>query len=252
MADDISDVDYIDMERKIQTETNNGAKVHNNDYVGAGSYNIFAGVFVAFVFGAAFFFDLIWPERHENQTVRWAWKICGILATIFHLASALTLTIITATHRSTITGVSPARATQLLHTFSKYKEAPLLYRHNGRAVAAVVFVWLGWVSVAASCILLFLGIANVESGSGPKSAHAEGREDAHWRATHTHDPEAAMSEAEKSADTRAPSHDTVASEAEKSVQEPEATHSALQRLDEAQDSTPYATPAAELNTSHVR
>jgi len=233
--------DYIDMERKIQTETHNGAKVYNNDYVGAGSYNIFAGVFVAFVFGAAFFFDLIWPERHENQTVRWAWKICGVLATILHLADALTLTIITATHHSRIAGVSPARSTELLHSYSKYKEAPLIYRHNGRAVAAVVFVWLGWVSVGASCILLFLAIDNVEKGLGPKSAHAEGREETHWRATHTHDPKEHMP---------APGHesDRAASDAEKSLQEPELAHTPHQAVNGTQE----AAPMAENHTSDAR
>jgi len=123
--------------------------VHNNDYVGAGSYNIFAGVFVAFIFGAAFFFDLFWPERHENKGVRVAWKVCGVLATIFHLADALVLTIITATHSSYVTGVSQEQANTLISQAKKSSEAPLVYRHNPRAVAAVVFVWLGWVSVVA-------------------------------------------------------------------------------------------------------
>ncbi|KAK5733643.1 hypothetical protein LTR17_009496 [Elasticomyces elasticus] len=218
--------DYIQMERKIQT-IDHTAHVYNNDYVGAGSYNIFAGVFVAFIFGAAFFFDLIWPERYESQGVRWAWKICGVLATVFHLASALTLTVITATHRSRITGVSPARATELLHMYSKYREAPLIYRHNGRAVAAVVFVWLGWVSVAASCVLLFLSINNVEKGPGPKSAHAEGRETAHRRANHDEDPELATSEKTNS------------------IQEPELTHGS-----EGINNVNYtASPAAEHETS---
>lgn len=127
--------------------------MYNNNYVGAGSYNIFAGVFVAFIFGAAFFFDLIWPERHESRGVLIAWKVCGVLATIFHLASALTLTVITVRQRSyVVPHIAPFDPQFWWRKYTKHAEAPLIYRHNGRAVAAVVFVWLGWVSVAARCV----------------------------------------------------------------------------------------------------
>jgi len=125
---------------------NPNAYVYNNDYIGAASYNIFAGVFVAFIFGAAFFFDLFWPERHESKSVRIAWKVCGVLATIFHLAAALELTIITATHRGYVTGVSQAEGATLVGQFHK-DPTPLVYKHNPRALAAVVFVWLGWASI---------------------------------------------------------------------------------------------------------
>lgn len=145
--------DYIQAERKIQEITSNRVKVYNNDYVAAGSYNIFAGVFVAFIFGAAFFFDLIWPERYESKNVLIAWKACGILAVIFHLASALTLTCITAMNRVHIRldhGHTPATQEQALFWwkhYTKHSEAPMVYKHNARAIAAVVFVWLGWFSV---------------------------------------------------------------------------------------------------------
>lgn len=136
------------MERKIQTITANKVKVYNNNYVGAGSFNIFAGVFVAFIFGAAFFFDLFWPERHEIRGVLLAWKICGVLATIFHLAAALWLTIVTARQRSRIVPhIAPFNEHFWWMKYTKHSEAPLIYRKNPRAIAAVVFVWLGWVSV---------------------------------------------------------------------------------------------------------
>lgn len=151
--------DYIDMERTIQSVTSNRIKVYNNNYVGAGSYNIFAGVFIAFIFGAAFFFDLIWPERHESKSVRIAWKACGVLSVIFHLASALWLTVVTARQRSTIRG--DGGRTALSHgeveiwwrQYKKHSQAPLIYRHNPRALAAVVFVWLGWTSVLARWVV---------------------------------------------------------------------------------------------------
>ena len=155
--------------------------MHNNDYVGAGSYNIFAGVFVASIFGAAFFFDLFWPERKESKAVRISWKACGVLAVIFHLASAVLITIITATHQSYITDghhnrFDADRTAYWWSHYTKHGEAPLIYKHNARAIAAVVFAWLGWCSIVPSCILLFLGIDNAERGPGPKSEHARRRD----------------------------------------------------------------------------
>nr|POF13235.1 hypothetical protein CFP56_10382 [Quercus suber] len=163
--------DYIDEQSLIQRLDSN-AHQHNDDYVGAASYNIFAGIFVAFIFGGAFFFDLFWPARKENYGVRLAWKICGVLSVIFYLASALTLTVITATHSAYVTGVSEARGQALAGQFHKDGGVPLEYKHNGRAIAAVVFAWLGWVSVVGSCVLLFLSIDHTESGPGPMSEHA--------------------------------------------------------------------------------
>lgn len=69
------------------------ARVHNDDFVGAASYNIFVGVYVATIFGSAFFFDLIWPERTESRAVKMAWKICSVLACVFALGSALAITV---------------------------------------------------------------------------------------------------------------------------------------------------------------
>lgn len=139
--------DYVDEQKRIESVTNYAVHQHNDDYIGAASYNIFAGVFVAFIFGAAFFFDLFWPERHESRSVRLAWKVCGVLSVIFHLASALTITIITALHTSWLDGVPRDQWADIVSQYPKAKEAPLTYRHNGRAVAAVVFAWPGFVSV---------------------------------------------------------------------------------------------------------
>lgn len=140
--------DYIDQQNFI-AGLNNKALEYNDDYVGIASYNIFAGIFVAFIFGAAFFFDLIWPERHEDRGIRIAWKICAVAATTMYLAASLGMTIITATRSAYVTGVGAAEATDLLNQFSKKSETPLVYRHNARAIASVVFSWLGWVSTLA-------------------------------------------------------------------------------------------------------
>ncbi|KAK0936188.1 hypothetical protein LTR29_012198 [Friedmanniomyces endolithicus] len=62
-------LDYINLARRIRT-LDGTAHVYNEDYVGVASYNIFAGVFAALIFGTAFFFDLIRPPRHQSQSAR--------------------------------------------------------------------------------------------------------------------------------------------------------------------------------------
>ncbi|KAF2725019.1 hypothetical protein K431DRAFT_216727 [Polychaeton citri CBS 116435] len=139
---------YLDAQNFVWRH-NNRAVVHNNNYIGAASYNIFAGVFNAFIFGAAFFFDLFWPERYESKNVRIAWKVCAVLATVFVCASAFTLTIITATQEAYISGVPAEVGRQINEQFHKAGGAPLKYRNCGRALAAVVFIWPGFVCTFA-------------------------------------------------------------------------------------------------------
>lgn len=84
--------DYLDQQSYIQGQ-HPGVKIHNNSFIGAFSYNIFVGVAVAFIFGAAFFFDLFWPERHECKHVRISWKVSAVVVTVMMLSSALTITV---------------------------------------------------------------------------------------------------------------------------------------------------------------
>lgn len=152
--------DYIDQQRLVQV-LDNRTYVYNNDYVGVASYNIFAGVFTAFIFGAAFFFDLFFPTRNEDHGIRVAWKACAVAAVIFQGASAFALTIITARRSGYVTGVSPERANELLGRFTKDGGAPLQYRDNGRALAAVVFVWPGWICVIIRYVAQDMSVRDV-------------------------------------------------------------------------------------------
>lgn len=137
--------DYVDQQKFIKRHNSNAIE-HNNDFVGIASFNIFSGIFVATIFGAAFFFDLFWPERHESKSVRISWKVCAILSIVMGLADALALTVIVAKHRATITGVSTAVARELHHLAGG---PSLIYKDNARAVASVVFLWLGWIATIA-------------------------------------------------------------------------------------------------------
>ena len=85
--------DYVDQQKYVQSQHPGTGAEYNDDYIGIGSYNIFSGIYVAFIFGGAFFFDLIWPERREDRGVRIAWRCCSIAATIFTLAGAIAMTV---------------------------------------------------------------------------------------------------------------------------------------------------------------
>ena len=116
--------------------------MHNNNFVGIASYNIFVGIFVATIFGAAFFFDLFWPERFESRSVKIAWKICSVFACMLTLSCALAYTYIVATQSAYVSGTNAANARRLL---ALYGGSPMKYSKNGRAIASVVFLWPGMV-----------------------------------------------------------------------------------------------------------
>jgi len=159
--------DYVDQQDFVANR-HPKVTVHNDDFIGAASYNIFVGVFVATIFGAGFFFDLFWPERYESPSVKLAWRICAIIAAIFALSSALTMTIIVAMHSAYVSGTDATSAQRYL---AEYGGSPLKYRDNGRAIASVVFIWPGFLGTVASAILLWKSYAHNDA-LGPKSTHA--------------------------------------------------------------------------------
>lgn len=142
MADSL--LDYVKEQSRIQ-HLHSSARVHNDDFVGIASYNIFVGVAVATIFGAAFFFDLFWPERYEPWNIRLSWKISAVVVTIMGLTDALGMTVIVARHRATIT----ANTADQLAIAREVINPPLIYRHNGRAIASVVLLWPGWLATVA-------------------------------------------------------------------------------------------------------
>lgn len=164
--------DYIDQQDFVSIR-NPSARVHNNNFIGIASYNIFVGIYVATIFGSAFFFDLFWPERTESASVKIAWKVCSIIACMLTLSCALAYTDIVATRSALVTGVEMAEAEQMV---AAYGGSPLRYSKNGRAVASVVFLWVGMVGTFVSTYLLWHSIEHIDA-YGPKSTHARSRED---------------------------------------------------------------------------
>lgn len=119
--------------------------MHNDDFVGIASYNIFVGIAVATVFGAAFFFDLFFPERYEPRNIRWSWRLSALFVTLLTFADAIALTVIVATGNAWISANSQDAAA----IAQKDLNPPLRYRDNGRAIASVVFLWIGLVGTIA-------------------------------------------------------------------------------------------------------
>ncbi|TID24330.1 hypothetical protein E2P81_ATG02631 [Venturia nashicola] len=158
---------YKDEQKNIQKAYPN-ANIANNDIIGSFSYNIFAGVFVATIFGAAFFFDLFWPERMESKPVQLAWKICSILSVLFVLASAINLTIIISTHQALLSDPTGSVPQSVLDGLN-----PVLnYGKNGEAVASVVLIWIGWLFTIWAAYLMITCTSYIEA-NGPLSTHAK-------------------------------------------------------------------------------
>ncbi|RQM06300.1 hypothetical protein DH86_00001101, partial [Scytalidium sp. 3C] len=143
---------YVDQQTYVAELSGGRATVHNDDFIGIASYNIFVGIAVATIFGAAFFFDLFWPERYESTAVRLAWKICSLVVSIMALADVLALTVIVASHSAYITGVSATEAERLRTTISY---PPYPYRKNPKCVASAVILWPGMIASFASTYLMW-------------------------------------------------------------------------------------------------
>ncbi|KAF3006617.1 hypothetical protein E8E13_007502 [Curvularia kusanoi] len=159
--------DYVDQQKFVAIHAP-GATVHNNNFIGIASYNIFVGIFVATIFGAAFFFDLFWPERHESRAVKTAWRVCSVFSCALTLSCALAYTYIVAAKSAYVTGVDAATAERALR---EYNGSPMRYASNGRAIASVVFLWPGMIFTFLSTALLWHSLAHIDQ-FGPMSTHA--------------------------------------------------------------------------------
>jgi len=168
--------DYVHQQghiQKLAAELGRDTSIYNNDFVATESFNIFTGVYVATIFGSAFFFDLFWPRRHESKAVKLAWKICSILACCFALASAITISVIFSTRRAYVTGDNPD-PTELDRILDNYKHGgsgSLLYRNNPYFIVSLAFIWPGFLATVASTVVMWMSLSHNDK-FGPKSTHA--------------------------------------------------------------------------------
>jgi hypothetical protein len=142
-----SATEYVDQQDDIE-RLHSSASVHNDDFVGIASYNIFVGIAVATIFGAAFFFDLFFPTRYEPMNIRWAWRISAVVVTSMAFADAIAFTVITATGNAWVSANSVDAAQIALEQLNP----PLTYRQNGKAIASVVLLWVGLVATIARSV----------------------------------------------------------------------------------------------------
>jgi len=157
---------YVDQQDDVYKLSGGRATVHNDDYIGIASYNIFVGIAVATIFGSGFFFDLFWPERYESKGVRLAWKISSLVVSIMALADALALTVIVASHSTHISGVSAIEAEQLR---ASIPFPPFQYRRNAKCVASTVILWPGVIASFASTYIMWKSLVH-DDEFGPWSA----------------------------------------------------------------------------------
>jgi hypothetical protein len=135
---------YVDQQDEIE-RLHSSAHVHNDDFVGIAAYNIFVGIAVATIFGAAFFFDLFFPTRYEPMNIRWAWRISAVVVSIMALGDAIAFSVIVATGKAWIS----ADTADQLAIAQETIDPPLRYRDNAKAIVSLVLLWIGWVATVA-------------------------------------------------------------------------------------------------------
>jgi len=145
---------YRDQAKDIERLGLPGGTEWSGDYIGVASYNIFNGIFVACVFGAAFFFDLIFPERREDRGIRRAWKWSAVATCFTTLASAIAMTVIFSTRSSRIDG-TPEQQAYITQVLRDNGADPLKYSENKLTKASLAFIWPGWVACLAATWVLW-------------------------------------------------------------------------------------------------
>lgn len=145
--------DYLDQQDLLQKQFP-GINVFNNDYIGIASYNIFVGVIAAIVFGAAFFFDLFFPDRYEPRWVQNMWIGGAIFSCVAGLGDAIAYTVILTLHSVKFSNFDLNDPALIATLAQEGSSTPVLYRRSGRAIASVVFLWVGWVCAVARYVLV--------------------------------------------------------------------------------------------------
>lgn len=168
--------DYIDQQNELQGQFP-GIDVFNNNYVGIASYNIFIGVSAAIIFGAAFFFDLFFPDRYEPRWVQNMWMGSAIFSCVAGLGDALAYTVILSLRRERISHYNLEDPALIEALDATHNTTPILYRQSGRAVASVVFLWVGWCCAIASTVVMIMFYRYYRKYGTAKSTHARQAED---------------------------------------------------------------------------
>ncbi|KAK3075108.1 hypothetical protein LTR53_001862 [Teratosphaeriaceae sp. CCFEE 6253] len=258
--------DYILMDQALFA-IDQGTQVTSKSLVRAVLCNCVAGGLAIIISGIASAMDLRRPLQRPSRALRWLLRLSSVLTMLLYLASAILLTIITATRDIKVTGDLRGWNTRPIDIYWEHRKTRREYRKNTRAVAAVIFAWLAWVSLAASCIALCVGGEECERVSEPKgvqSGRSDGArgpaigapdgatapyntEQVRQAAVPAHGGEAAPLNAKKVAQKSGPTaQDTTRAAVKPAFQQPKPAYTAPGLIDGTMDRTPYAAPAAGI------
>lgn len=90
------------------------------------------------------------------------------MACLFIIADTITLTVLVSSRQAYVYGVTNPEELDRLINFKS--GVPLVYRKNGRAVASLVFLWLGLPFVIYSTYIMWISIIH-DDRHGPFAAH---------------------------------------------------------------------------------
>jgi hypothetical protein len=156
---------YEDLQTHVETVARNekfrnspafpnpNVHLHNNNLVDAEIVTIVFCVMVATLYGADFFFLLMFPARRYPKWYNVTKLFLAVVITLGVLVAAIVSTWVVATGQATITGVDQAAQNQLTEL---YFRPPLVYRHWSVNIAYVVVLWLGFLATLARLVILSL------------------------------------------------------------------------------------------------
>ncbi|KAF9254113.1 hypothetical protein L218DRAFT_968409 [Marasmius fiardii PR-910] len=160
---------YQDLEKHVEHWPGSQAHLFRRDIYGAQVMTIVFCVLVATLFGADFFFLLFFPRRRYPSRYTITKKILAVFITVGVFASALMSTIVIARNSAIISRVSATEAQALTDLFFR---PPLQYKKWAVNIAWVCLLWLGFISTAASTVILFIAADwDAVHGTDPRDDH---------------------------------------------------------------------------------
>ncbi|RAH71322.1 uncharacterized protein BO66DRAFT_437346 [Aspergillus aculeatinus CBS 121060] len=125
------------------------ANIHDNAYIGAASYSICSSFLSALIFLIVLIIQVL------RRTIAYRVLIvCSVVPSLIGFATAIALTIITATKVVSFGDSVGPRVTTYLDEAADSDGVPLEYRKDAVSIAAVVIAWVGWAFTVVGCALL--------------------------------------------------------------------------------------------------
>lgn len=140
MALMVTGTDYLALQN-TQVPDHPSAHFSATNFVGTFAIALFSCLFIGFFPGAAVFFEIFWPERVESRSAQLMWKIGMLAATVLQFVASLAFTIVVATGKVGIHGVTGEDEAMVRRDWGSSK---LEYGDEKRALVSVVFCWIAF------------------------------------------------------------------------------------------------------------